>query len=879
MVDSNPHRYRAFISYSQRDRDHAKRLHSALETYRVPKGVDVPLPPNRRLGRFFRDDDEMGASTDLGSTLRDALENSEDLIVICSPQSARSKWVNAEILHFKSLGRGDRIFAVVVDGIPNSDDPESNCFPPALRFEAIGEELLAERAIEPLGIDLRKERFPRSRLRLVAGLLGISFDSLWQREKRRTTKRRAIAAAASLAVIFVIGLLGIRWLTERGHVHAQQIDRAMVTVRDDLASERVKEALAELETLNAAGERGAAEDVLKTTLSWVMTPTELLKDIKPPAFVTNGPQLFFLAADGSRHLLNIQQPFRRILSSDRRSLLIFGADEVVALNVADGRELSRVGSNKTDWNGHTFQTGGGLLIVGGRFAGLTNGSLIDSLLVFSPQRQTLSRFNLGDYWNDQENPPRFIDPMAVSPDCRSFGLARGNLEPGTTPMSIVAADVLTFSEDSNGLKPTTISDLTNWTEASMFDVQDDIDAISYGAGPFDARCKAPASDSADLEIKPGLTGLFRPIGFGTAWEPGRRWKVIGDAKTHEGERVVNKEPEENRLCTEEHPCPVQDPERADDKEVFGGQSVDFTPPRGVSEDDRSFDRVNNEIVYVFAPPSNGGYEIEWCRNLNSKVVCLKQLSTFDPSYNVLEGQKEMYERSATGRFVFYPQGEVAGFRLFDLLTMRNVTPHGQELVASTQWADFSPGDKRLFLAMDGRLLVFEPRSDGSPWESVNDGRSVQIPALSGNKDKKDDRVAGLLTLDDDNLLVVRSSGVISRFDWRTGLQSWGRTIGNVGEIKRVVASRNRRFVLLIGRGGGRLLDTRDGLVISGALVAPSAMDGTAEMLPCFDGAFVSDTGAVDVSCGKKEYRREQITFAGDVRSRIREILSDAFGSN
>src|SRR5829696_8803597 len=101
MTDSTSHRYRAFISYSKKDQHHAKRLHSALETYRVPKGIEAPLQRDRRLGRFFRDDDEMGASRDLGATLRDALENSENLIVICSPHAARSKWVNAEILHFK----------------------------------------------------------------------------------------------------------------------------------------------------------------------------------------------------------------------------------------------------------------------------------------------------------------------------------------------------------------------------------------------------------------------------------------------------------------------------------------------------------------------------------------------------------------------------------------------------------------------------------------------------------------------------------------------------------------------------------------------------------------------------------------------------------
>jgi len=230
MTDSIEHRYRAFISYSKLDQQHAKRLHSALETYRVPKGIDAPLQQNRRLGRFFRDDDEMGASTDLGGTLREAVENSENLIVICSPHAARSQWVNAEILHFKNSGRGDRIFAVIVDGTPNSADPESNCFPPALTAQGVGTELLSEQHTEPLAIDLRKEPFQRARIRLVAGLLGISFDSLWQREKRRAMKRRAVAAGVSIMLAAVIILLGANWLSERGRVKAARIDRTLVKV-------------------------------------------------------------------------------------------------------------------------------------------------------------------------------------------------------------------------------------------------------------------------------------------------------------------------------------------------------------------------------------------------------------------------------------------------------------------------------------------------------------------------------------------------------------------------------------------------------------------------------------------------------------------------
>jgi TIR domain-containing protein len=116
-------RYRAFISYSQKDKAVGRRMQRWLETYRVPKGVVADLDRRRRLGRFFRDDDEMPASSDLAATLRGAIEDAENLIVIFSPNAARSVWVNAEILHFRRAGRGDRIFAVVADGIPNSGDP------------------------------------------------------------------------------------------------------------------------------------------------------------------------------------------------------------------------------------------------------------------------------------------------------------------------------------------------------------------------------------------------------------------------------------------------------------------------------------------------------------------------------------------------------------------------------------------------------------------------------------------------------------------------------------------------------------------------------------------------------------------------------------
>ena len=865
MTDSTEHRYRAFISYSKLDHPHAKRLHSALETYRVPKGIEAKLQRDRRLGRFFRDDDEMGASTDLGGTLREALDNSENLIVICSPNSARSRWVNAEILHFKNTSAADRIFAVIADGIPNSDDPALNCFPPALTSQSGGEELLSELHAEPLAIDLRKESFQRSRIRLVAGLLGVSFDSLWQRERRRTMKRRAIAAVVTVALASVIVVLGINWLTARGRVKAQRIDRTLVKVRDDLASERVSAALTELDGLTTEGERGAVEDVLKSTLSWVSTPSELLKEIKSPAFFTNGSHLYFLAADGSRHLLSINRPYRRILTSNKRQLLILTNDEAVVLNVADGRELARTASKGIEWKGHTFETKDGLLIVGGRYFGLTNGSLRSAFLIFSQQQSTLSLFN--------DNPvhEQYFEWVAVRPDCQYFGVAHESAKSKELSEITSASDLFIFASDSGGLKPaTTDESVAHWQGVVMFSsLSEDLTSTSDGAGEFaSAGCIAPSSDSATPDAQPGATGLFRPIGLGTFWESESRWKV---ARENVQTRLVDGADGPQSPCTDERPCPVlnRTSHPGDEGLVRGWDTTFISHPRGVRKDDRSFDSVNNEPIHSGYTQYNSGFVAAWCRNLK----CLVSVDTYE-----LQHEETLELRSNTGRLIFNPRGMMSGFALYDLSTMRDVSPKGTEIVAGTQQADFSPKDERLFVAMNGRLLVFTPASDGGAWQLVSNPGSIPIPALSGNKDEK---IAGLLALDDNHLVVVSSSGVISRFDWRTGQQLWTRTISSVAEVYRVVVSKNRRFLLIVGKEGGRLIDTVDGLVMSGTLVPPNAMNGRAEMEQCFNQAFVTDTGAIELICGDKEYHRDPIAFSGDAKSRLQEILKDglANGSN
>lgn len=229
-------RYRAFISYSQKDRKWGARLHRWLESYRVPPGMEADVGPQRRLGRFFRDDDELAAAADISALVKQAIDDSESLIVICSPRSAKSRWVAAEIHHFRRTGRGQRIFAFIVDGEPNSGDPATECFPPPLREGR--EETSGAFPREPVGVDVRKDGRSRACARLAAGLLRVDFDELWQRDRRRASKRQqGLIGGLSVAVAVFAGLAGIavrQSLVARDN--AQQAEAARASLLADTSA-------------------------------------------------------------------------------------------------------------------------------------------------------------------------------------------------------------------------------------------------------------------------------------------------------------------------------------------------------------------------------------------------------------------------------------------------------------------------------------------------------------------------------------------------------------------------------------------------------------------------------------------------------------------
>lgn len=167
-------KYSAFIAYSREDSKWAQWLQKKLESYRVPDGVGKRYPNNLdRLNSVFTDVSELSAGL-LAEQIHNALERSQFLIVICSPSAAHSKWVNAEIEAFVRLGRTKHIIPFIVRGAPYSNNTNEECFPASLK--SITPELL--------GININDLGKDAAVTKVIAYMLDVDFDTLWQRHKR-----------------------------------------------------------------------------------------------------------------------------------------------------------------------------------------------------------------------------------------------------------------------------------------------------------------------------------------------------------------------------------------------------------------------------------------------------------------------------------------------------------------------------------------------------------------------------------------------------------------------------------------------------------------------------------------------------------------------
>jgi formylglycine-generating enzyme required for sulfatase activity len=239
------HKYRAFISYSHADTAFAKWLHRELESFYIDKDLVGRVTPTgpvpQALRPIFRDRDEFTAGHALADQTLGALDNSAALIVVCSPASAKSRYVNEEVRLFKSRHPERPVIPLIVDGKP--DDPALECFPPAMKFKLDAKGRVTKKKVELLAADAREESDGKNLAvaKVVAGLLGVSSDDIFrraERERRAAARRRRRVQVLVAALALLLALGGVGWLNQeylRDQYYWSTMGPALLTANEERA--------------------------------------------------------------------------------------------------------------------------------------------------------------------------------------------------------------------------------------------------------------------------------------------------------------------------------------------------------------------------------------------------------------------------------------------------------------------------------------------------------------------------------------------------------------------------------------------------------------------------------------------------------------------
>ena len=108
--------YDAFVSYS-----HAKDKPIAAALQTVIQKLGKPWY-RRRMLRVFRDDTSLAATPELWPTLEKTLDQSRFILILASPQFAKSKWCGMEVAHWLKHKSLDTLLIAVTDGDLKWDD-------------------------------------------------------------------------------------------------------------------------------------------------------------------------------------------------------------------------------------------------------------------------------------------------------------------------------------------------------------------------------------------------------------------------------------------------------------------------------------------------------------------------------------------------------------------------------------------------------------------------------------------------------------------------------------------------------------------------------------------------------------------------------------
>lgn len=423
--------YDAFLSYSRADAPVAEGIQKGLHKV------------GRKMGRLhalrvFRDKTDLTASSSLWDKIRGALDCSRYLVVVLSPNSASSEWVNKEVDYWLTHRGRDNLLLVLADGTVVWDgtngrfDPSAStaALPALAEPDALGDEPIYIDVSEDDPWDTGNPVFRDKVTDIAAPIHGktkyeLASDDLRERRRFRRFRRIAIAAVVLLAVLTTVA--ATLAFTQRREAIQQR--------NEAVASRLVSDAEAILRKMRGGGDDRALQQLatayrispgtgqggLLTGLQDTVNTAKIIRTPEPVSTVALSP-------DGSRIIsAGGDSPVVRIFDAQTGAKL--NESELDTANVesmaisADGRRLVTGGREKVVhvWDVETGEPIG---------APLTGSRSVVNLVAISPAADRVAAVHNDKsitVWNIDGGPKTaktlaapdgFVNNIAFSPDGR-----------------------------------------------------------------------------------------------------------------------------------------------------------------------------------------------------------------------------------------------------------------------------------------------------------------------------------------------------------------------------------------------------------------------------------------------------------------------------
>lgn len=267
------YRYDAFISYRHTDLDKfvAENLHKELEAFRLPKSIAKKRKGQKtRIERVFRDKEELPITSNLEDPIMTALQNSEWLIVICSPRLRESLWCKKEVETFIAMHGREHVMAVLIEGEPKDSFPDELLYKMEKHTLPDGTVEEVQLPVEPLAADVRgkdKKAILKAMktevLRIQAAMFSLAFDDLRQRHKEQRMKRIMTASLIGGALCLAVGIYSTVTAI-RIHNQKEQIEAQSVEIQEQNEELAMRQAQSMAELASAQLESGDRLAAVKT---------------------------------------------------------------------------------------------------------------------------------------------------------------------------------------------------------------------------------------------------------------------------------------------------------------------------------------------------------------------------------------------------------------------------------------------------------------------------------------------------------------------------------------------------------------------------------------------------------------------------------------